>query len=104
MTTRLTIIKAAAGLGLALVAYPALAQGTGSHAPVSAVPQHKVTPSRYMAHPRPVPEAQTVESLNQMSLDAARQGVNFVPPPPGTEHEKAGAGTGTGTGTGTGKP
>jgi hypothetical protein len=88
MTTRLTLIMAAAGFGLVLAANAALAQGTGSNAPVSAVPSHKVTPSRYMAHPRPVPEQQTTESLNQMSLNAAQQGVNFTPPAPGTEHKQ----------------
>lgn len=47
-----------------------------------------------MKHPRPVPEPQTVDALNQMSLNAARQGVNFVPPPPGNEHEKVDMGAG----------
>jgi len=42
-----------------------------------------------MQHPRPVPEPQTIDALNAMSLDAARRGVNFVPPPPGNEHGQA---------------
>jgi hypothetical protein len=46
-----------------------------------------------MQHPRSVPEPQTIDALNAMSLDAARKGVAFVPPPPGGEHGQAGGGT-----------
>lgn len=77
-----------AGSLLMFIAGPALAQGTGNHAPLHPVPHHKVTPSRYMKHPRPVPEAQTTDALNQMSLAAAQSGKPFSPPAPGTEHKQ----------------
>ncbi len=107
MTTRITIITAAAVVALTLASGAALAQGatapsTGqgtttsapaTRGPQPSVPHHKVTPSRYMKHPRPVPEPQTIDALNEMSLEAARKGINFVPPPPGSEHEQAGGGT-----------
>ncbi len=105
MTMRIAIITAAVGIVLSPLGGVALAQGTtapsaGAAAGAAAsqgtvvphVPHHKVTPSRYMQHPRPVPEPQTVDALNAMSLDAARRGVNFVPPPPGAEHQQAGGG------------
>ena len=89
MTTRIAIITAAAGVALSLSGGAAVAQNTSGSTIAPAVPHHKVTPSRYMQHPRPVPEPQTIDALNAMSLDAARRGVNFVPPPPGNEHGQA---------------
>ena len=87
MTSRIMLTMSAAGIAFALAGGPVLAQ------PVPAVPHHKVTPSRYKQHPRPVPEPQTIDTLNAMSLDAARRGVNFTPPPPGTEHDQPGGAT-----------
>lgn len=87
MSFRITKGIVYAGSLLMFVGGSALAQGTGSHAPMQPVPHHKVTPSRYMKHPRPVPEAQTTDTLNQMSLTAAQSGKPFSPPPPGTEHK-----------------
>jgi hypothetical protein len=86
--TRIAIITLAAGVALPLVSGLALAQDSSANRStvVPFVPHHKVTPSRYMQHPRPVPEPQTIDALNAMSLDAARRGVNFVPPSPGSEH------------------
>jgi hypothetical protein len=86
--TRIWIIVAAAGVVLPFLSGFALAQGSSGNpgTVVPFVPHHKVTPSRYMQHPRPVPEPQTIDALNAMSLDAARRGVPFVPPPPGNEH------------------
>ena len=103
MTTRITIIMAAAGLALTLAGGTALAQGAAApstdqgttagapaRGPAPHVPHHKVTPSHLMQHPRPVPEPQTIDALNTMSLEAARKGVNFVPPAPGAEHQQGG--------------
>jgi hypothetical protein len=86
--TRRWIIAAAAGVALPLLGGLALAQDSSANRStvVPFVPHHKVTPSRYMQHPRAVPEPQTIDALNAMSLDAARRGVPFAPPPPGNEH------------------
>lgn len=84
MATRIMIVAAAGWVALALAGGPALGQ------PAPAVPHDKVTPSRYKQHPRPVPEPQTIDTLNAMSLDAARKGVSFTPPPPGSEHGQQG--------------
>lgn len=88
MFVRVTRSIIYAGSVLMLMGGAALAQGTGNHAPMQPVPHHKVTPSHYMKHPRPVPEAQTTETLNQMSLTAAQSGKPFTPPAPGTEHKQ----------------
>jgi hypothetical protein len=80
VSTRLMLVMGVAWAGLALTGGPVLAQ------PTPAVPHDQVTPSRYKQHPRPVPEPQTIDALNAMSLDAARKGVSFTPPAPGTEH------------------
>ncbi|HVZ10389.1 hypothetical protein [Rhodopila sp.] len=86
MTKRLTMIAAAATFAaVGLTAQISQAQ------PAPHVPHDQVTPSRYKKHPRPVPEPTTIDSLNAMSLQAAQQGQNFVPPAPGNEHEKAAA-------------
>ena len=92
MKLRSSKILVATGVVFTVLSGGAFAQGTSSGAdrtPLNPVPTHKPTPSRYMKHPRPVPEMTTVDSLNAMSLNAARQGTNFVPPAPGNEHEKA---------------
>jgi hypothetical protein len=80
MATRIMMILGAAWVGLSLAGGTVLAQ------PAPAVPHDQITPSRYKKHPRPAPEPQTIDALNAMSLDAARKGVNFTPPPPGSEH------------------
>lgn len=80
MALRIMMITAAAWVSVALAGAPAVAQ------PTPAVPHDQVTPSRYKKHPRPAPEPQTIDALNAMSLDAARKGVSFTPPPPGSEH------------------
>ena len=77
-----------AGFLFSLASGVALAQGTGNNQPLSPVPEHKPTPSRYMQHPRPVPERVTTDQLNQMSLNAAQNGTSFTPPAPGTEQKK----------------
>lgn len=86
MTIRLIFTAA---LALAVSGGMALAQGTTARAPSAPVPHHKVTPAHKMKHPRAVPESQTIDSLNAMSLAAAQKGQNFMPPAPGNEHEKA---------------
>jgi hypothetical protein len=77
----------AVGIALALASGPALSQ------PAPAVPHNEVTPPRYKQHPRPVPEPQTIDALNAMSLNAAQRGINFTPPPPGSEHDQPGGRT-----------
>ena len=92
MTMRLIFTAA---LALAVSVGMAIAQcTTAPRAPGAHVPHHKVTPAHKMQHPRAVPESQTIDSLNAMSLAAAQKGQNFTPPAPGNEHEKA-AGMGT---------
>ncbi len=87
MTMRLIFTAA---LALAVSGGMAIAQGTTApRAPGAHVPHHKVTPAHKMQHPRAVPEPQTVDALNAMSLSAAQKGQNFMPPAPGNEHEKA---------------
>jgi hypothetical protein len=79
-------VSVAAAAGIVVISFGALAQGSGN-TPLPAVPHDKVTPDRYMAHPRSKPEPVTIDSLNAMSLQAAQRGTTFVPPAPGTEHK-----------------
>jgi hypothetical protein len=85
--TRMITTLGAAGIVLSFAGGLALAQ------PAPAIPHNQVTPPRYKQHPRPVPEPQTIDALNAMSLDAARRGINFTPPPPGSEHDQPGGST-----------